>query len=196
MDDNTRKPVLVLNSSFEPLSICSARRALRMILKGVAKAEESYPLKVCSHKMWDDVTGDLVTVDFMLPAVVRLLEFRYIKVRTPLVTRQNIFNRDKNRCAYCLKHITSKKGTLDHVIPRAKGGKSTWENLVACCLDCNKRKGDKLLAELTDMKLLTPPKEMHSHTGKHILRGLGANDPMWRKYLYFSSEGDNTNLFS
>lgn len=187
MEDTTRRPVLVLNSCYEPLSICSGRRALKMMFKGVAKAEEHYPTKVGTHTMWDENTGDFITVDMMLPAVIRLLTFRYIPVRTPLVTRNNIFNRHKNRCAYCNKHITSKTGTLDHVIPRAKGGKSTWENLVACCLPCNRKKGDTLLEDLTDMRLLTPARPLHAHTSRHILRNLGAEDPKWRKYLYFEN---------
>jgi 5-methylcytosine-specific restriction endonuclease McrA len=181
-----QKPVLVLNSAYEPLNICSAKRAMKLIVKGVARAEESHEdQKFYSGKMWDENSGELVTVDFFLPSVIRLLEYRYIPIRTQIVTRKNIFNRDKNTCLYCGEEFTVRHLTLDHVIPRSRGGKSTWENLVTCCMPCNKRKGDKMLHELHDMKLRYTPKPLSSHTSRFILRNMGNGDPMWRKYLFF-----------
>jgi len=76
---------------------------------------------------------------------------------------------------------------LDHVVPRSRGGLSTWENLVACCHDCNRRKGNQMLHELTEMRLLREPKPFSLHTSRHIMRMIGSADPSWRRYLYFES---------
>jgi len=183
-----QKPVLVLNNAFEPLNICSAKRAMKLIVKGAAKAEKVHEDKMFySGKMWDEHTGELVTVDFFLPSVIRLLEYRYIPIRTQIVTRKNIFNRDKNMCLYCGEVFPTSKLTMDHVYPRSRGGKNTWENLVTCCMPCNKHKGDKLLSELKDMKLRYTPKPLSSHTSRFILRNMGESDPMWREYLFFET---------
>jgi 5-methylcytosine-specific restriction endonuclease McrA len=190
MSNLCQRPVLMLSSSFEPLTICSVKRAMKLIVKGVARAEETLDQKFYTGKMWDEYTGEMITVDFMLPSVIRLLEYRYIPIRTPIVTRKNIFNRDKHMCLYCGHPFTASKLTLDHVIPRFCGGKSTWENLVSCCMPCNKKKGNKMLHELTDMKLMYKPRPLNSHTSRFIMRDLGDGDPLWRKYLYF----ENNNL--
>jgi 5-methylcytosine-specific restriction endonuclease McrA len=173
------------------LNICSAKRALKLIVKGSAKAEESCDIKIHTTKMWDEFTGDFILVDIFLPSVIRLTTYKYIPVRAQLLTRNNILNRDKNTCQYCGKVFSQKSLTLDHIIPRSKGGKSTWENLVSCCVPCNRKKSDSLLSELKDMKLIRQPKSISSHTSKHLLRNMGADDPFWRKYLFFSNSGEN-----
>jgi 5-methylcytosine-specific restriction endonuclease McrA len=187
MSNMCQKPVLILNSAYEPLSICSVKRAMKLIVKGAARAEESHEQKFYTGKMWDERTGDMVLVDFFLPSVIRLLEYRFIPIRTQIVTRKNIFNRDKNTCQYCGVVFATRNLTLDHVIPRARGGKNTWENLATSCMSCNKRKGDKMLNELKDMKLKHQPQPVNSHTSRFILRNIGDGDPLWRKYLYFDS---------
>ena len=184
------RPVLVLSQAFEPLNICSAKRAMKLIVKGAARMEETHPQLFYSGKMWDEYTGDLVTVDFFLPSVIRLLQYRYIPIRTPIVTRKNILNRDKNRCMYCGDFFPAKALTLDHVLPRSRGGKSTWENLVACCMPCNKKKDNKLLSELKDMQIINQPKGLNSHSKRFILRNMGGGDPLWEKYLFFDNLGE------
>jgi len=190
MIDLSKKPVLVLNTAFEPLNVCSAKRALKLIVKGRAKIEESHLQKVHTTKMWDELTGEFVLIDLFLPSVIRLLSYRFIPVRTQLLTRKNIFSRDKNTCQYCNHVFSPKNLTLDHILPRSKGGKSTWENLVACCHECNTYKGDTLLCDLRDMKLIKNPKSINSHTSKHLLRNQGADDPFWRKYLFFDNDSE------
>ena len=190
MSNLCNKSVLVLDSSFSPINICSAKRAMKLIIKNCARAEETHPQLFYSGKMWDEHTGELVTVDFFLPSVIRLLQWRYIPIRTPIVTRKNILNRDKNKCMYCDNIFSPKALTLDHIIPRSRGGKSSWENLVACCVPCNKKKDNKLLSELKDMQLLVQPKSLNSHSKRFILRNLGAGDPLWEKYLFFSNSDE------
>ncbi len=170
-------PVLVLNASYEPINICGARRALVLVLKGVARTEEEQGTALHAQKL---------TV--AMPSVIRLLEYRRIPHQTRALSRKNILLRDRNCCQYCQVVLTAGELTLDHVMPRSRGGLSTWENLVACCHDCNRRKGNQLLHELSDMKLLREPRPFSLHTSRHIMRMIGSADAAWRKYLYFESE--------
>jgi 5-methylcytosine-specific restriction endonuclease McrA len=167
-------PVLVLNASYEPINICGARRALVLVLKGVARTEEEQGtiLHAARSRM-------------PMPSVIRLLEYRRIPHQTRALSRKNILLRDRNSCQYCGVVLPSCELTLDHVLPRSRGGLSTWENLVACCHSCNRRKGNQLLSELRDIKLLREPRPFSLHTSRHIMRMIGHSDQKWRKYLYY-----------
>ncbi len=167
-------PVLVLNASYEPINICGARRALVLVLKGVARTEEEHGLPL--HEQRSRVA---------MPSVIRLLEYRRIPHQTRALSRKNILLRDRNTCQYCGVVLPSSELTLDHVIPRSRGGASTWENLVACCHSCNRRKGNLMLNELTDMKLQREPRPFSLHTSRQIMRMLGRGDDRWRKYLFY-----------
>jgi 5-methylcytosine-specific restriction endonuclease McrA len=167
-------PVLVLNASYEPINICGARRALVLVLKGVAKTEEEHGLMLHAQRS-----------RMAMPSVIRLLEYRRIPHQTRALSRKNILLRDRNTCQYCSVVLPSSELTLDHVIPRSRGGSSTWENLVACCHGCNRRKGNRLLHELDDMKLLREPRTFSLHTSRQIMRMLGRGDDRWRKYLFY-----------
>ncbi|MBB5317165.1 HNH endonuclease [Tunturibacter empetritectus] len=170
-------PVLVLNASYEPINICGARRALVLVLKGVARTEEEQGAVLHAARM-----------RVAMPSVIRLLEYRRIPHQTRALSRKNILLRDRNSCQYCSVILTAGELTLDHVIPRSRGGLSTWENLVACCHNCNRRKGNQMLHELTDMKLQREPRPFSLHTSRHIMRMIGSADAAWRKYLYFEAE--------
>jgi 5-methylcytosine-specific restriction endonuclease McrA len=167
-------PVLVLNASYEPINICGARRALVLVLKGVARTEEE-----------QGATLHAARIRMPMPSVIRLLEYRRIPHQTRALSRKNILLRDRNTCQYCAVVLTAGELTLDHVLPRSRGGQSTWENLVACCHSCNRRKGNQLLHELETMKLLREPRPFSLHTSRHIMRMIGDSDQKWRKYLYY-----------
>src|SRR5277367_1688255 len=167
-------PVLVLNASYEPINVCAARRAIVLVLKGVAMTEEEN-----GHFL------HAARLAMRLPSVIRLLEYRRIPHQTRALSRKNILLRDRNTCQYCAEVLPSGELTLDHVVPRSRGGASTWENLVACCHFCNRRKGNQLLHELDDMKLLREPRPFTLHTSRHIMRMIGHSDQKWRKYLYY-----------
>jgi 5-methylcytosine-specific restriction endonuclease McrA len=167
------KPVLVLNASYEPINVCAARRALVLILKGVASAEEEHMLYVHSGRR-----------ALKLPSVIRLLEYRRIPHQTRALSRKNILMRDRFTCQYCLKTLPSGELTLDHVIPRSRAGESTWENLVTCCNPCNNRKGNRTPEE-AGFKLVRQPRPFSLHTSRHLMRLLGNSDSQWRKYLFF-----------
>jgi 5-methylcytosine-specific restriction endonuclease McrA len=139
----TEANVLVLNQNYEPLNVCSARRAFILLHHG--KAE------VIEHGR-----GALVspTMSFPLPSVIRLVYL--IKRPRPRLklTRRDIFLRDKYTCQYC--GVQTRDLTLDHVIPRVRGGKHTWENLVSACRACNHRKGQRTPQE-AKMQLAREP---------------------------------------
>src|SRR6201998_2969814 len=122
-----QSPVLVLNASYEPINICGARRALVLVLKGVAKTEEEQGAMLHAAR-----------VRMPMPSVIRLLEYRRIPHQTRALSRKNILLRDRNSCQYCGIALHSSELTLDHVQPRSRGGLSTWGDLVACCHSCNR----------------------------------------------------------
>lgn len=168
-----QKPVLVLNASYEPINVCAARRALVLILKGVASAEEVRPAAIHS-----------TTWTMRLPSVIRLTEYRRIPIQTRSLSRKNILMRDRYTCQYCLRVLPSAELTLDHVVPRSRAGASNWENLVTCCNPCNNRKGNRTPDE-AGMKLVRPPRPFSLHTSRHLMRLLGNGDEQWRKYLFY-----------
>ena len=167
-------PVLVLNASYEPINICGARRALVLVLKGVAATEEERSFSLHAAR-----------INMPMPSVIRLLEYRRIPHQTRALSRKNILLRDRNTCQYCGVVLAAAELTLDHVIPRSRGGLSTWENLVACCHTCNRKKGSSLPQELDDMQLQRQPRPFSLHTSRHILRMIGSSDAHWKKYLFY-----------
>ncbi len=172
---NMNKACLVLSSSYEPISIRSCRRALTLICKDRAVIQEH--------------TGQEVYPGINMPSVIRLKTYTYIPVRVQILSRKNIFLRDRNTCMYCGQVFHPSKLTLDHIVPRAQGGKDTWANLVACCVEDNRRKADRTPEE-AGMKLIHKPRAASIHTSRFILKSMGAEDEKWRPYLYFDSAGD------
>jgi 5-methylcytosine-specific restriction endonuclease McrA len=166
-------PVLVLNASYEPIHVCVARRALVLMLKGVASAEELSSDQIHSPSR-------AVTV----PSVIRLLEYRRIPRQTRSLSRKNILVRDRYTCQYCSEVFSAGELTLDHVMPRSRGGTSSWENLVTSCRRCNNRKGDRLPDE-AGMKLKRRPRPFNLHTSRSLMRLLGNHQQTWRKYLFY-----------
>jgi 5-methylcytosine-specific restriction endonuclease McrA len=171
--DRLHRPVLVLNASYEPINVCAARRALVLILKGVASAEEHAAFAIHSTR-----------VSIQLPSVIRLLEYRRIPHQTRALSRKNILMRDRYTCQYCHKVLPSVELTLDHVVPRSRAGETAWENLVACCHHCNNRKGSRTPEE-AGMRLARPPRPFSLHTSRHLMRLLAKSDDQWRKYLFY-----------
>src|SRR5690349_6159666 len=123
--------VLVLNASYEPIHICTARRAITMVLKGAAVVEECSIYTIRTSR-----------IDVPVPSVIRLRQYRRMPRVQRAVSRRGILLRDSGACQYCGARLPSKDLTLDHVVPRSRSGASTWENLVACCMPCNNRKGN------------------------------------------------------
>ena len=158
---------LVLNASYEPLSVVSTRRAVVLVLRG----------RAVSVVERDEVWASSHTV-VAVPSVVRLKT--YVKVpyrRSVPVTRRAVFGRDGHRCQYCGGPAES----LDHVVPRSRGGDHTWDNVVACCRSCNVRKGDRLPAEV-GLHLRAQPHAPRHHAWIYASAGYTL-DPAWDPYL-------------
>jgi 5-methylcytosine-specific restriction endonuclease McrA len=166
-------PVLVLNASYEPINVCAARRAIVLVLKGVAMTEEENGHFLHAAR-WA----------IRVPSVIRLLEYRRIPHQSRALSRKNILLRDRNTCQYCGTVLGPSELTLDHVMPRSRGGNSSWENLVTCCHPCNRRKGNQMPHEAR-MKLMREPRSFNLHTSRHIMRLMGRSDDKWRKYLFY-----------
>jgi len=163
-------PVLVLNASYEPVNITRARRAVVLLVKGTAVIEEAH--------------DRFVHVGLQLPSVIRLRQYRRVPARVQTLSRKNILIRDGYICQYCGEKFLSGELELEHVIPRALCGLSTWENLVAACRDCNARKADRTPAE-AGMKLLRQPRRVTIHTSRALMRQTGIDQEKWKKYLYY-----------
>ena len=139
--------VLVLNASYEPLNVCSVRRAHVLVFKGKAEVVEELDEPLRS-----------ATDTYPWPHVIRLLTYvRVPRIIQRKISRRALFARDGWRCVYCGE--TGGRLTLDHVVPRSKGGGSVWENVVTSCAPCNLRKADRLVEEvgLTMRVHPTPP---------------------------------------
>lgn len=161
---------LVLNASYEPINIVSARRAITLVMKGAALVEESSAFTVRTSK-----------IDIPIPSVVRLIVYRKMPRLNRAVSRKSIMLRDRQSCQYCHQVLPPKSLTLDHVLPRSRGGGSTWENLVACCYPCNNRKADRTPTEAS-MPLSRKPAAIGIHA-KHRLM-IGTAESSWDKFLF------------
>ena len=160
--------VLVLNSSYEPLNVCTVRRAVVLVLKQKAELLET------GHR---DLHSESMTLP--QPVVIRLVTY----VRVPResarrrITRRAVFARDSWTCQYCGKmtHLT-----VDHVLPRSRGGKSVWENIVTSCAPCNRRKGNRTPTEI-DMH----PRRAPRAPGPTVFIRVAAPvvPPAWNQYL-------------
>jgi 5-methylcytosine-specific restriction endonuclease McrA len=166
-------PVLVLNATYEPINVTAARRAVVLVLKGVATTEEENGSFVHSARM-----------AIRIPSVIRLTHFRRIPYQTRALSRKNILLRDRYTCQFCGRVLPASELTLDHVVPRSRGGHTDWDNLVACCHSCNNLKGDRLPEEAS-LKLLRPPRPFTLHTSRQLMRMMGKSDERWRKYLFY-----------
>ncbi len=163
------KPVLLLNASYEPLKVIHWKRALNLYFCNKAEILEHYDTIIRS-----------VSLSIYMPSVMRLLNMtRYFRRHIPL-TRQNLLLRDGFKCQYCLKNLHPAIATIDHVIPRSKGGDSTWENLVTACPECNKKKGDKTPAE-AGMILVAPPKKP---VWLPIIKAKDDLPESWKEYIF------------
>src|SRR6478752_3064073 len=160
--------VLLLNASHEPLAVVTGRRALVLVVAGKAECVVERP------------SGQIrsPSVALAVPAVVRLR--RYVRVpyqAPPAVTRAGVLRRDSRRCAYC----HGRGDTVDHVVPKSRGGEHSWENCVACCVRCNTRKADRLLEELGWSLPSVPAPPRRGVFGR--LWSTDDADPAWEPWL-------------
>jgi 5-methylcytosine-specific restriction endonuclease McrA len=162
-------PVLVLNWSYEPLTVCRARRAVVLIFQGKAEMLENGVGFI--HSIRETIP---------LPSVIRLARLIKRPRRKRKLTRFEIFNRDRYTCQYCGQK--ARQLTLDHVIPRYRGGQHTWENVVSACIACNRRKAGRTPQE-ANMKLIRTPAPPSGSPFFIIPYHYLQSQDEWRKYL-------------
>ena len=169
LTDPAAARVLILNASFEPLHVCSVKRAIQLLMTEVAVRVEDA-----------DAVLRTPTRAVAVPSVVRLVRY----VRRPhrqkvAFNRRNLFRRDDHRCQYCGKRASDL--TLDHVLPRSRGGPTSWENVVACCRGCNARKRDRTPDE-AGMALDRAPRAPRFvfSSAYGLIQDV---DPIWQRYL-------------
>ena len=163
-------PVLVLNATYEPLNVVSVRRAIVLLLKDKAEVLEATERRIRA-----------ATLSFPVPLVIRLVYYVRVprKLDVPL-TRRTILLRDNYTCQYCGTQPTKANLTIDHVLPKVRGGKTTWENVVCACKRCNLRKGSKTPRE-ANMPLRSGPERPKYVALVFLTQSPGCE--VWGKYI-------------
>ncbi len=153
--------VLVLNRNYQPIHITNVRRAFSLLYQGVARAiDEQY--RLYDFESWAALSaendGGIATVSrsFRVPRVVVLQAYEKIPTMRVRFSRVNIYARDKDTCQYCGEQLPRSELNLDHVVPRSQGGRTSWENVVCSCIECNLQKGGRT-PEQANMRLLQKP---------------------------------------
>lgn len=162
--------VLVLNRDFSALATCSVQRAIVLLHLQKAELVESLPDRYVRS----------TSVNQPWPSIVRLTLYVRIPYRRILLSRKNILRRDQHECQYC---GSRDKLTIDHVIPKSRGGKDVWENLVAACVPCNNRKGSRTPDEAGIQLARQPFRPSHV---MFIRDFVGRLDDTWKPYLFMS----------
>ena len=161
------RQVLILNADYSAISICTVPRAFLLVYLNKAEMVSASDTAVLRS----------VSASFSLPTIIRLNQYVNVPYKSIVLNRQNIFKRDKHQCQYCGKR---KELTLDHVLPKSRGGKTSWDNLVSACKSCNSKKGNHLPEE-AGMPLSQAP---YRPTFVMFVRDFsGTVDGTWLPYL-------------
>jgi len=161
--------VLILNQNYEPMSICNVQKAVILLYLGKAELVEAR----------DGQTIRSVSLVMPFPSIVRLSVFVHVPYKKIILSRKNILRRDGHRCQYCGRGDLPL--TVDHIVPKVRGGEDTWENLVCACVRCNNRKGDQTPAEAGMRLLRKPLRPSHVTFIRHFV---GNIDERWKPYLF------------
>lgn len=173
---------LLLNATYEPLDVVNWQRAMVLWAQNKVEIIETYDREVRA-----------VTFSFKLPSVIRLLRYVRFKRRNEVqFTRANIYARDNYTCQYCRKSFPTTEFTFDHVIPVSRIGRRSWDNIVTCCIKCNRKKGSRTPEEARMVLLRTPTKPAYSSIFR-VKMGVRKTPESWRSFLYWSAELDHDN---
>ncbi|OGQ22038.1 MAG: HNH endonuclease [Deltaproteobacteria bacterium RIFCSPLOWO2_02_FULL_44_10] len=185
--------VLVLNRSFIPVDVTSVQRAFCMLYRDIARAVD-VEYQTFDFHSWcrrsshiqDEVIG-LVGRSIHIPRVVVLLHYDHFPKRNIRFSRQNIFLRDNFTCQYCARKFPRSHLNLDHVVPRAQGGETTWDNIVTSCHPCNRRKGG-LRPEEAGILLMRKPYRPFAFPFFHTRFGIKLHD-QWKPFVSVVDSG-------
>ena len=184
--------VLVLNRLWQAVNICSARRAFALVYAGhahIVSSDEANNFMTHDFESWRDLSANapdhevVTTISFKIriPRVIVLLVFDRLPKKEVKFTRHNVFERDKNTCQYCGEIFDRSALNLDHVVPRDRGGNTTWENVVCSCIPCNTRKGNRLPRE-AHMSLIRKPKRPKWRPFVHVTFAAPQHD-LWKHFV-------------
>jgi len=169
---------LVLNQSYAPIKVVPWQRAVTLLFQDKAEVVEEYD---------EDIRSTYLVIK--MPAVVRLVNAFRRRKKPVKFSRINIYGRDKYRCQYCNTKVTLATGTYDHVVPRAQGGKTTWTNIVTCCVKCNGQKANRT-PEQAGITLKTRPIQPKSVPIQTIKLRQQNAPSQWRDYLFWTGALD------
>ncbi len=192
MDTLLDQPVLVLNRLWQAINTCSARRALALLYQGhaqVVATDGSSNFLTHDFVSWRDFSHvnpeprmlQTISLRIRVPRIIVLSLFDRLPKKEVKFTRHNVFERDKNTCQYCGVVFDRSNLNIDHVLPRDRGGQTTWENVVCSCISCNTRKGNKLPHEAR-MQLLKKPKRPKWRPFVNITFAGGVDDS-WSHFI-------------
>lgn len=172
-----QRPALVLNRTWTPIQVTSAREAISLVAKGSALIIEPETYATHDLRTWGDVSRARARFEheairspslaILPPEVILLTAYSGLGERSVVFSRKSLFKRDRTTCQYCGAQPGPESLTIEHVLPRSRGGVSTWENCVLACLACNKRKSDRT-PEQAGMRLRTVPRKPSWRTLSHV----------------------------
>ncbi|MFK7849488.1 MAG: HNH endonuclease [Akkermansiaceae bacterium] len=197
MSASLESPVLVLNRNWQPIHTCSARRAVHLLCLGhaqVVQVEGEEKFKTHDLLSWAGYSQKKVAEELIhsvklalsVPKIIVLAIYDRLPRLEVKLTRHNVFLRDKFTCQYCSKVLPEDKLNLDHVIPRDKGGGTSWDNIVASCVKCNTRKANKLPHEASMYPASKPFAPRWRPLYGLLENGLG--DESWSHFLHFGKK--------
>ena len=167
---------LLLNATFEPLKIISWQRAVTLLFLGKVEVVEEY----------EDEDVSSVSFSIKMPSVVRLLRLIRPRSRWVKFSRLNVFLRDKNTCQYCGEKLPTTDLTYDHIVPRSRGGRTEWQNIVTACVPCNRQKGGRTPFE-AGMRLVRQPGRPTSLPTLKLTITFRKTPESWRDYIYWTA---------
>jgi 5-methylcytosine-specific restriction endonuclease McrA len=173
---------LVLNATYEPLRVVPWQKAITLLFQGKVEVIAVYDREIRG-----------VTVRVRLPSVLRLL--RHVRMKRSFAhvpfSRPNVYARDDNTCQYCGERFSPSQLTFDHVVPVARGGRKDWDNIVTCCIPCNRRKGDQLPEE-AGLRLIRRPRRPPALSHLTLSFGVHRAPESWRDFLFWDASWDES----
>jgi 5-methylcytosine-specific restriction endonuclease McrA len=181
------QPALVLNRSWSAIATTTVRHALALVFKGSAKAIHTDTFEAHEFATWADLAVPpdepcvrTVSLRIRAPEVIQLTQYNAVPSSSVVFSRRNLYKRDRNTCQYCGARPGTAELSIDHVLPRARGGRTTWENCVLACVRCNRRKGSRLPEEVGLSLLKTPVRPRWTPT---LELPLGRVSQSWERFV-------------
>ena len=186
---------LVLNRSWHAIHVTTVRRALALLYQRAAKVVSPDTFEMHDFQSWADLSRQCgnrhittVTLKIPVPEVIVLQGYDGVPVRRVSFSRRNIYKRDNYTCQYCGRRRSSEDLSIDHVVPRSRGGRMSWTNCVLACLDCNVKKGNRTLEE-SGLRIIRAP--VKPDWAPYLELTLGYRRQSWEKFIsdrYWDSE--------